>query len=438
MKRLRSTIKHQLKLAWVVLTVISLFNLLLTIFVAARLTGFTPEKTVVLSKLLLLTISVFYGISFGSSLIRLKQSYLWRFLPDYRKTLVSSLVVLSLITGLFQSYWLVLMGKSWWFALLAPASVSILASQLLLARNLIMQITFVTSPLLIFQLDQFNIGDNFILLLTSGLAAIALYLFFISDRTNTRQSAPLFDLSITKAEISNSQIMARINRIFVQLLEPIAKFNKTGDLGVSLFHPSTRFGLPLIFTVIGFLFILSIDQEDKLPLALFIVFFTAGSLVNLFGDVGLLAKQIKSFSHVYASNGHMRLKRKILSAIDKQIMVYTVFLFGLFLFLSSVFKIAIPADVLLRLILTTALVTAALSPLMLIPNWYLVGLKIIGVWLIYIGALIVTIQWQLNHEFSDLFGLEAAMGIFALYLIRLLAGHLWMQRPIERFMRIYG
>jgi len=439
MKLILSTLNVFLKQEWIsvgvyaVATTLFMF-LIFNSEVSIDLNG--NKEPLFFALLLVSMLSMFVGLYLGSGFLRLQQSHLWYTLKKYRKTLIISLICAAFIYGSLQFFALLHSGWSLQVSFLAPVCITILSTQLIIGNNSVMKFFFPATPFILYQLTNYNVNFDLLLLVLILFTLLALYLNLSTLPNRKNVALGLFSGNIKQQMQSlNSQ---KLNNLNERLIDALKLPRRPKALSILLLQPANRSGIIntcIIFLVLSVLYLIN---PDKLDVATFAIILIGSVILNSYMDIQLLSAQSKPIAHLYSRNKHFQFKQKVISMLDRHIIFQASLIIFTLLLLNLFLGDFVKPMILLKLGVTIAAVAVVFAPLMLCLNWFTVNLKLIVSVLAYVATSVLFCGWQFQHSFSELIGFPIIVGIVLLSLIRTLSMSLWKRQSIEQFMRTFG
>ena len=445
MKQIASTLNVFLRQEWisVIVYMIATALFIFMIFTTDPTTNENGIKQPIDFALRLISmLSIFIGLYLGSGFLRLQQSHLWKTHQYYRINLINSLIIASLLYGSIQ---LIALLKAQWplsVALIVPTCVTLLTTQIMIARHWIMKIIFPASPFILFQFVDYQ--TNLGLILTALLLITFAALYLTATNYNKPKSTALGLLSGNIKDQLTSPSMQKLNHLATFIFQWLKKikpnrYASNKDFSIALLQPSNRYGIfSTIVAICTLLLLSSVGDTGKLQVEVFTAMILGSMVLSQFMDLQLLAKQSKPFSHLYSNKQHESFKRHVVKMVEKHTFFQGFNTLIALLILSLFMNDFAEPLLLIKMGLSIILVASSFIPFMLCLDWFKVNIKLIVAVLIYSALGIVFCGWQYEHEFIDLISLEGALLITALALIRWLSIHYWNKQPLEVFMRTYG
>jgi len=439
MKQILSTLNVFLRQEWITGLVISIATafFMFLIFRVTTLSNGVELKTPPNAALILIAmLSVFVGIYLGGGFLRLRQSCLWRFDTVYRSNLIKSLICAALAYGLIQYFPLVYVGWSWYLSILAPACVTLLSAQILIANHWAMKLILPAVPFILFQLTKYEIDSDMILLLLITSTFFALFLNSVNRNRVDDATAGLLSGNV-KRQMS-SMGMQTLNKISIGILSTFKIGTKPKDFSIALLQPASRYGFgSTVITVLCPILIFSINSS-KLSVEVFATMVLGSMMLVQFMDLSLLAPQTKPVSHLFSSNEHYLFKREILSMIHKHTAIHASLTVFTLVFLSLVIDGFSDIGLLIRMGVTILIVAITFSPIMMTLSWFKINIKLFAVLGTYALVGFIFCRWQFQHDLTDMLSFQVLGAVLILLVIRFVSVYLWKRQTVEEFMKVHG
>ena len=439
MKRILSTLNVFLKQEIISLVVYSIATVLIIVitFEMKPLTNGTGIKEPVRASLIIISMaSVFVGLYIGGGFLRLRQSHLWFTHKHYRMNLIYSLISGALIYGVIQFFALYHAGWSLAVCLIAPACITILTAQLIIASNTVMKFIFPAMPFILLQLTSYEISINSILLLLLVFTGLALYLNANNSSKSLNDNLGLMSGNIRQQLKAPS--MQKLNKLSINIMRIFKVKPRKGDLSEALLQPSNRYGISSVLIALTCLVFIFLIDSKKLEIEVFGVMILGSMMLNQFMDVQLLSRQPKPFAHLFSGKNHALFKRNTLSMLDKHVTIQAILTILSLLLIGLFVESFVKSLILIKLGITIILIARAFAPLMLCLNWFNINIKLIFVVGLYALTSIIFCRWLLLNNINEMYGLVVLGGLTLLVLLRAGSVYFWKRQPIEKFMQVYG
>jgi len=441
MKQITSTLNIFLRQEWISVTVYFIATVLFLFIIYQTGVDLATEEIEHHQRhsLLLITmLSIFIGLYLGNGFLRLQKSPLWLIHPGYRLNLILSLICAAFIYGAVQFTAMFYAGWGWPISLLAPGCITLLSAQFIIGNNLLLKYIFPATPFILFQLTNYEINYNLILLLLIIVTSLAIYL-----NASNKQKLESWASGLMSGNLQQQLKAANIlswNNKFADLYQKIHAPVGKSDLSIALIQPANRFGLSSlligIFCLVSLYFIDS--DSGKLEIETFATMILGSGLMGGFIELKLLARQTKPVAHLFGQSQHAIFKKKILTCIDKHISIQAALFIIFILLISLLVDGFVKPLLMLKMGFSIAIIGLAFLPMMLCLNWFNINFKLILVMLIYAAIAFWFCGWIYQHSLMDLLSLPALLAITGLVLIRLVSSYLWKRQSVEQFMRVYG
>ncbi|TQV86926.1 hypothetical protein [Aliikangiella coralliicola] len=438
MRQVRQTLWNLFSHSWITLIAITILTI---VFVSFQLIIYVAEiqqsDAFKASTMTNLVLACFWGIYIGGALLRLKQYYLWKINQCFRQTLVTTYLGLLGVFNLlliFPAYLNINSNHSP-LVLVAPFCVSIFASQVVLAKSLILRAIVPVTPFIIGQLYWLNVDESLIMLLIiASTCGLIYYLYQSSSYRRTEPQDMVFPVASQSTGFKPSIVFKFNYFISLMIANHITKNKKNVSWSILLPHSKLAI-FSFFYVLLIFVFLIFLGGAKKSMLEVFTLIFISTSLIAIVMEARQLLPQVKLFSHVFTEVDHRRLKNKILISLDKAftynglIFITGAFLVGQLLSLESDALYFFSASI------ATLLIAMALHPLLLCLTWINVSLTQILVVSVYFLAIFFVSGWiEANHN-SLFYSWEVLLFFICLVITRTLAQVLFWKKPLEKLLK---
>ncbi|MBV1911792.1 MAG: hypothetical protein KUG78_21040 [Kangiellaceae bacterium] len=436
MKNITSTLYIFLKQEWISVAVYFLATILfLFIIYTSGLGNDDPIGHQRITIMMISLLSLFIGIYLGSGFLRLKRSHLWQTLPHYRNNLVISFVSAAAIYGTLQTTAMLYSGWSFIIAWLAPICITLLAAQLVIGNNLIMKVILPASPFIIFQLNQYNVDYQLLLVILILFASLAVYLNYenktvLSDATIGLMSGNMMQ------QLKNVRVQ-KFNILIATIFQALGVKYRKKDLSVAFLQPNNRYGVSSSIGVTFILLFFHLINDNQMELEGISGLMLLSILMGVLMELKLLAPQSKSLAHVYSQEQHQDFKARVLAMIERHVLVQSIVYGTLILLLNSMIEDFVEPLPLIRYVATAALSAIIFMPAFLCLSWVNINFKLLAVIICYFVTTIISFGWFYNRDTMDILFLQIIGTGILLVSIRYLSKVWWRRFSMEQFMRSY-
>ncbi|MCF6192724.1 MAG: hypothetical protein L3J46_00115 [Kangiellaceae bacterium] len=264
--------------------------------------------------------SVFSGLYIGNALLILRKGYLWTINPKYRHSLIAAYIANLAIYTLFVSPLIFILIFQAKILIISPLFISIIASMILLGRNLVHQVIVPTAiaGLIIFR----GIDD----ILTTWLLFLgALESAFHLVKASPDYSPKSLSVQQLKTWSSTSDLLAKNFSLYSHINDyvgriastRIVKTPKVLDWAILSIH--ARFAIwSIMWATLIVVFSRNMGQYSQDSFVTqFITFF----IFSLIIESRNLFSQTIPFAHLFAESNYRSLKAKIVKVVDKAILI---------------------------------------------------------------------------------------------------------------------
>ncbi|WP_196141033.1 hypothetical protein [Aliikangiella sp. G2MR2-5] len=437
MQQIKRTLWLMLSHSWITMIAIALLFALFLFFQFLTLyNGFEPEKSFQASLVLDIVLCAFTGIYMGGALLSLKQYYLWKVNPNFRKTLLKSfLIIVTTIYCLVLPGLIFSLGDKSWLYLLVPLCAAIYASTLVLEDKWLLRILIPAFPIGMAQLPSFGIPEIYSLIIVIGGAAIILYRMQLASNFRKLDNADRIRITITESTSIKPTLVFKIN-YYLSLLAEKLILRPKGNMVWAVSLPQTKLNLiSLGYLIIVGVFILMTSKKDKNLLELFSPMFLTASFLVIVLESRQLFSQVKSFAHIFSANNHRQLKNTILRKVDINF-ISNAFTFSVgALVLSFLSPVQTNYQIVFGSLLIVMLVSLIFLPMMLSIQWLKVSFAQVGIASLYGFSIFGSLRWAGQNQ-DLLFQPLAVISVVSLFLLaRAGTQLLFWQRPVERLVK---